>query len=229
MQNFVYLVGDPTTREAAVVDPAWDIDAIVEEAAAGRGLPITHALVTHFHPDHLGGDFMGHTSPGPPSSSRERPGQGATPQGRSAVRPPHHRSCRTPTCTRSRAATRSASATCRSSFCTPRAIRPARSASWSTTHLISGDTLFIGGCGRVDLPGSDPRRHVRQPDTTCWVPCPTTPCSIPGHNYAAASQVDHRRREAHQPALALPDAERLPRRDEPAPTLTGRGARRPSA
>src|SRR5215510_2021452 len=58
MQNYVYLVGDPETREAAVVDAAWEIDAIVD-AAAADGYTITKALVTHFHPDHLGGRFMG--------------------------------------------------------------------------------------------------------------------------------------------------------------------------
>ena len=31
-------------------------------------------------------------------------------------------------------------------------------------QLISGDTLFIGACGRVDLPNSSPEGNVRQPD-----------------------------------------------------------------
>ena len=33
MQNFVYLVGDPVARQCVVVDPAWEIDSIVETAA----------------------------------------------------------------------------------------------------------------------------------------------------------------------------------------------------
>ena len=36
MQNFVYLVGDRDTREAVAIDPAWDIDAILNVLAAGR-------------------------------------------------------------------------------------------------------------------------------------------------------------------------------------------------
>ena len=32
MQNFVYLIGDPVARECVVVDPAWEIDTIVETA-----------------------------------------------------------------------------------------------------------------------------------------------------------------------------------------------------
>src|SRR5256885_16565630 len=59
MQNYVYLLGDPNTHEAAVVDAAWDIDTIVRTAEAD-GYRITKDLVTHFHPDHLGGSLMGH-------------------------------------------------------------------------------------------------------------------------------------------------------------------------
>ena len=59
MQNYVYLLGDPTTKEAAVVDAAWDIDTILNTAEAD-GYRITSNLVTHFHPDHLGGSLMGH-------------------------------------------------------------------------------------------------------------------------------------------------------------------------
>jgi glyoxylase-like metal-dependent hydrolase (beta-lactamase superfamily II) len=59
MQNYVYLIGDPETREAAVVDAAWDVDTIVATAEAD-GYRITTDLVTHFHPDHLGGNLMGH-------------------------------------------------------------------------------------------------------------------------------------------------------------------------
>src|SRR5881628_1054410 len=46
MQNFVYLVGDPVARECVVVDPAWEIDTIVDTARAD-GMRLTGALVTH--------------------------------------------------------------------------------------------------------------------------------------------------------------------------------------
>ena len=63
MQNFTYLIGDSTTREALVVDAAWDIPAIVR-IAEQDGYTINKALVTHYHQDHLGGDFPGHQIPG---------------------------------------------------------------------------------------------------------------------------------------------------------------------
>src|SRR2546427_373154 len=59
MQNYVYLLGDPNAHEAAVVDAAWDVEAIVRTAESD-GYRITKDLVTHFHPDHLGGSLMGH-------------------------------------------------------------------------------------------------------------------------------------------------------------------------
>ena len=63
MQNFAYLIGDATTHEALVVDAAWDIPAIVG-IAEQDGYTINKALVTHYHQDHLGGDFQGHNIPG---------------------------------------------------------------------------------------------------------------------------------------------------------------------
>ena len=60
MQNFAYLVGDRTTREVVVVDPAWDIPGLlgmIEE----RDYILTGALLTHYHPDHCGGSF-GHNT-----------------------------------------------------------------------------------------------------------------------------------------------------------------------
>jgi len=63
MQNFTYLIGDPVSHEALVIDAAWDIPAIVQ-VAERDGYNITKALVTHYHQDHLGGDFSGYHIPG---------------------------------------------------------------------------------------------------------------------------------------------------------------------
>src|SRR4029434_7257242 len=63
MQNFVYLVGDPVARECVVVDPAWEIDTIVETAAAVE-IVITGALVTHTQHGHVGGSLESWGMPG---------------------------------------------------------------------------------------------------------------------------------------------------------------------
>ncbi len=49
-----YLVADPETKEAAVIDPAWDGDVILAEAKK-RGWQIAHMWYTHAHFDHIGG------------------------------------------------------------------------------------------------------------------------------------------------------------------------------
>jgi len=46
MQNFTYLIGDPVSREALVVDAAWDIPTLIR-IAGQDGFTITKALVTH--------------------------------------------------------------------------------------------------------------------------------------------------------------------------------------
>src|SRR5215210_286630 len=63
MVNFVYLVGDRDTGEAVVIDPAYDIQGILDVLAADD-MRLTGALVTHYHPDHIGGSMMGHSIAG---------------------------------------------------------------------------------------------------------------------------------------------------------------------
>ena len=52
MQNFVYIIGDETAKEAAVVDAGWDIDKITNEAGK-ENLKIKKIILTHSHYDHV--------------------------------------------------------------------------------------------------------------------------------------------------------------------------------
>jgi len=63
MANFIYLIGDDEQRVCMVVDPAWDIPGIIEFADK-QDMRIIGALVTHYHPDHIGGDIFGHSITG---------------------------------------------------------------------------------------------------------------------------------------------------------------------
>ncbi len=54
MQNFVYLIGDPQTKEAAVVDPAWNVPEILKQVK-DDGYRLTHVLLSHGHYDHING------------------------------------------------------------------------------------------------------------------------------------------------------------------------------
>ena len=54
VQTNTYLIADPQTGEAAVIDPAWDGQLILE-AARHRDWRVAHIWYTHAHFDHLGG------------------------------------------------------------------------------------------------------------------------------------------------------------------------------
>ncbi len=53
-KNFVYLSGSPGGTEAFVVDPAWDVNAILA-AVEADGRKLSGIFLTHHHDDHLNG------------------------------------------------------------------------------------------------------------------------------------------------------------------------------
>jgi len=181
MQNFVYLIGDPATREAVIVDPAWDVGALVD-LAEKEGYRITHALVTHSHPDHVGGQFGGMEIQGI-----------AELLGRQPVKVVIHKS---EADFLSRFTGASASDLIRSDagdliriggleiklLHTP-GHTPGSQCFLVDKRLVSGDTLFIGSCGRVDLPGSDPETMYRSLNETL-LRLEDDVVLYPGHHYA---------------------------------------------
>ena len=63
MVNFVYLIGDRETGEAVAVDPAYGVAELLE-ILGEDDMRLTGVLATHYHPDHVGGDMMGHSIEG---------------------------------------------------------------------------------------------------------------------------------------------------------------------
>jgi glyoxylase-like metal-dependent hydrolase (beta-lactamase superfamily II) len=181
MQNFVYLVGDPGTREAVIVDAAWDIGALVD-LAGKEGYRITHALVTHSHPDHVGGRFGGMEIQGIAELLERQP-----------VKVVIHK---TEADFLKRLTGASDSDLVRSDagdvirlgdvditlLHTP-GHTPGSQCFLVDKRLVSGDTLFIGACGRVDLPGSDPEAMYRSLNETL-LRVDDDVVLYPGHHYA---------------------------------------------
>ncbi len=181
MQNYVYLIGDPATREAVVVDAAWDVDRIVQLAEA-EGYRIGKNLVTHFHPDHLGGDLMGHAIQGAAELLARVPAKTYIHR---AELPFVHRLTGL-----------SASdvvpveggdtvdvGSLRIRFLHTPGHTPGSQCFLVGNAVVSGDTLFIGSCGRVDLPGSSPEDMYRSL-TEVLARLPDETILFPGHNYA---------------------------------------------
>jgi len=196
MANFVYLIGDDEQRVCMVVDPAWDIPGIIAFADQ-EGMQVGGALVTHYHPDHVGGNIFGHNIAGLADFIALRPvkvhvneiesegvklvtglsesdlvkhrGGDEIQIGNVKVRLLH-----TPGHT------------------------PGSQCFLAAGSLVSGDTLFIGGCGRVDLPGSDPKAMYHSL-TQVLAKLPVDTLLFPGHNYAArpVSTIGDEKQENH--------------------------------
>jgi glyoxylase-like metal-dependent hydrolase (beta-lactamase superfamily II) len=180
MQNYVYLLGDPTTHEAAVVDAAWDVDAAIRVAEA-EGYRITKDLVTHFHPDHLGGDLMGHQITGAAELITKVPAKVYI---HKAELPFVHRL--TGLSDSDIVAVEGGDdvqvGNFKVKFVHTPGHTPGSQCFLVGNALVSGDTLFIGSCGRVDLPGSDPEEMYRSLQRLGELPEETI--LYPGHNYA---------------------------------------------
>lgn len=181
MVNFVYLVGDREAGEAVAVDPAHGPGEVLDTLAAD-GMRLAGVLATHYHPDHVGGDLFGFAVAG----LREL-------LDRCDV-PVHVQRDEAPFVT---AVTGVADALVAHEsgdvlmvgdipielLHTP-GHTPGSQCFLVDGSLVAGDTLFLEGCGRTDLPGGDPeamydsltRRLARVPDDVVL---------YPGHLYSA--------------------------------------------
>ena len=59
MVNFTYAIGDRSSGECVLIDPAYAVNELVDLVEAD-GMRVTGVLATHFHADHIGGNMMGH-------------------------------------------------------------------------------------------------------------------------------------------------------------------------
>jgi len=180
MQNFVYLVGDLTARQCVVVDPAWEIDTIVD-TARHDDMSIVGTLITHTHQDHVGGHLFGMDIPGVADLLEKVKAKVYVHKaereflkgfGSDLVQVDANHTLQVGQLT--------------ITFLHTPGHTPGSQCFLLEDRLISGDTLFIGSCGRTDLPGSDPaemyysltRRLHKLPDETVL---------YPGHNYGGPS------------------------------------------
>lgn len=186
MVNFVYAIGDRTTGECVLVDPAYAVNDIVDSVEADD-MRVSGVLATHYHPDHVGGSMMGHdiegiaalldrvdcpihiqsdesewvrktTNVGPEHLAMHDSGDVLQVGGIdiTMLHTPGH--------------------------------TPGSQCFLVDDRLVAGDTLFLEGCGRTDLPGSNPaqmgeslRRLAQVPDDTIL---------FPGHRYSAAASAN---------------------------------------
>jgi len=184
MQNFVYLVGDRAAKQCVVVDPAWEIDAILD-AAAADDMTITGALVTHTHQDHVGGSLESWGMPGRIPGIDElltrirakvyvhkAEGEFLKGLGSDLVKVDN-------------ADTLPVGRLTLTFMHTP-GHTPGSQCFVVDGNVISGDTLFINSCGRTDLPGSDPAQMYHSLTQRLGA-LPDDTRLLPGHNYGGAA------------------------------------------
>ena len=183
MVNFVYLVGDRDTGEAVVIDPAYDIQGLLDILAADE-MRLTGALATHYHPDHIGGSMAGFDIAGIESLLELSPV------------PIHVQADEVPWITRVTSVadtdlvahdsgdTVMAGEIPIELIHTP-GHTPGSQCFLVDGCLVSGDTLFLEGCGRTDLPGSDPELMYESLQTLVSMPDDTV--VFPGHRYSVPS------------------------------------------
>ena len=186
MVNFVYLVGDRETGEAVVVDPAYGVDELVEILGAD-GMRLTGVLVDPLPPGPRRRSDDGLRDRGHRASSSARDDVAAKVHVQAAGgvrREAGHRllGLRPRRCT-TRATCVEVGARARSRSSTRRATRPARQCFFVDGRLVSGDTLFLDGCGRTDLPGGDPEA-LYESLTQKLATVPDDTVLYPGHLYS---------------------------------------------
>jgi len=193
MQNFIYLVGDPVTRQAAVIDPGWEVPQILKTVEED-GYRLTQTIITHAHFDHVMGlgellkavdvpvyihkaEALALKQAGSnlkPVAGGEVLHIGTVPV--TLIHTPGH--------------------------------TPGSQCLLVDNQLLTGDTLFIRACGRCDLPGGDPTALYHSlTQTLAKLDERTIVC--PGHNYADVPTSTIGKEKQTNPFMRVPTLEQF--------------------
>ncbi len=186
MVNFVYAIGDRSTGETLLVDPAYAVNDLIDVVEAD-GMTVTGVLATHYHPDHVGGEMMGYVIEGVGTllercqcpihvQSKETPWVQRT-TGISATELVQHESGDVVTVGGIEI----------TMLHTP-GHTPGSQCFLVEAKLVAGDTLFLEGCGRTDLPGSNPEHMYNSLQMLAALPDDTI--VYPGHMYSTPDSAD---------------------------------------
>jgi hydroxyacylglutathione hydrolase len=181
MENFAYLIGDETTRTCAIIDPAFDPQKILN-AAASNGYSITHVINTHGHSDHTSGNAAIIESTGAQLCiHRADAGQVARLLNRAVSRILGGKGSPPPSLILEDNDIIKVGNIDLRVLHTP-GHTPGSICIYTSGHVFTGDTLFVGAVGRTDLPGGSmiqlidsihTKIYSLPPDTIVW----------PGHDY----------------------------------------------
>ncbi|MDO8526060.1 MAG: MBL fold metallo-hydrolase [Deltaproteobacteria bacterium] len=166
MANFSYLIVDKETKKAAYIDPGWEAEKVINFATK-EGITIEKILLTHTHFDHIQELEQAYNRLKVPVyvhgieagviEEMGVPVNALADNEKLKVGGLNLDCIHTPGHT------------------------PGALCFKVDQHLITGDTLFVDGCGRVDLPGSDPDLMFESLKKLSLLPEETI--VYPGHDY----------------------------------------------
>ena len=131
-QNFSYIIGDENTKKAALVDPAWEVDKLLQ-LCSDLNLKVTLVINTHSHSDHIGGN----------ETVSQRTGAKIVAHSSS----PAHKDVSVKDADKINVGDITVKVIHTPGHC------PDHICLLVDNKVLTGDTLFVGECGRTDLAG----------------------------------------------------------------------------
>lgn len=198
MRNHTYAIGDRSSGEAVLVDPAYDLEGLLALLETD-GLRCVGAVATHYHFDHVGGRVAGLTVAGiarlvelvavPVHANREEvPWLERTTSVREAIVAHDDRDVV------------EVGAVGIELWHTP-GHTPGSQCLVVDGRLLTGDTLFLEGCGRTDLPGGD-AVALHRSLTVTLAEIPGDVVVYPGHHYSVERHLPMAQVRERNPVLA---------------------------
>jgi glyoxylase-like metal-dependent hydrolase (beta-lactamase superfamily II) len=180
MRNFAYLIGDRQTGDCVVVDPAYAAGDLVDVLEAD-GLHLSGVLVTHHHPDHVGGSMMGFELKGL-AELLERVSVPVHVNSQEAQFVSRITGIPMSDLTSHEHGDKVSVGAIDIELLHTPGHTPGSQCFLLDGRLVAGDTLFLEGCGRTDFPGGDSDEIFRSLQKIAQLP--GDPTVFPGHWYS---------------------------------------------
>jgi glyoxylase-like metal-dependent hydrolase (beta-lactamase superfamily II) len=180
MRNFSYLIGDKETKDCVVVDPAYAADDLLD-AIEADGMTLSGVLVTHHHPDHVGGSMMGFTLKGL-AELLERQAVPVHVNTHEADWVSRITEIPLSDLTAHEHGDKVAVGDIEIELLHTPGHTPGSQCFLLDGRLIAGDTLFLDGCGRTDFPGGNVDEMFRSLQQLATLS--GDPTVFPGHWYS---------------------------------------------
>ncbi|WIM87491.1 MBL fold metallo-hydrolase [Candidatus Mycobacterium wuenschmannii] len=181
MRNFAYLIGDRRSGDCVVVDPAYAAGDLVDTLEAD-GMHLSGVLVTHHHPDHVGGSMMGFELKGL-AELLERVNVPVHVNSEEALFVSRITGIPMSDLTSHDNGDKVSVGDIDIELLHTPGHTPGSQCFLLDGRLVAGDTLFLEGCGRTDFPGGDSDEIYRSLQKLAQLS--GDPTVFPGHWYSA--------------------------------------------